>query len=32
MLGRRIGDVSLVEDVDEKVVTAGVEYIQETYP
>ena len=32
VLGRRIGDVSLVEDIDEKVVTAGVEYIQETYP
>ena len=32
VLGRRIGEVSLVEDIDEKVVTAGVEYIQKAYP
>ena len=32
VLGRRIGEVSLIEDVDERVVSAGVEYIQEAYP
>ena len=32
VLGRRIGEVNLAEDVAEGVVTAGVEYIQKAYP
>ena len=32
VLPRRIGEVALVDDVDEETVRAGVAYIQERYP
>ena len=32
VLPRRIGEVALVDDVDEETVRAGVVYIQERYP